>query len=211
LLVTVAWALMSLVLFERRAPIDTYPALITAMACALAVMVFVRAVGAPTRARQLWLRCGDSRTAVFRTVENSIWWDVTTLSVVSWLAVTALAYTRGLDVGFAEAFTLLLGCAIGALAPLYFGLILPTLTAGWQRIPAAVLATIAFVAGPIWWIDALRSAENNWEAPQWKWLLVLTGITVALRTMALWRWKTIDWTRLNATVRLVRDAQRRRA
>jgi hypothetical protein len=208
LLLISGWAVANHLAIGSLIPVDSYAVVMSLMACGLSVVAFAQSLGTAGRARILWLRCADSRAALFRMCEKALLSNVAALSVVAWLLVTSFALLRGNDIGVAEALTALVGCVAGTLAPIWFALILPTLTRARLRIPTAVLAAVAIAIAPVLWVKKLLEvATGGWESADMPTLVVLVACCVALRVIAVWRWSSIDWALLRP---LARDHELRR-
>jgi hypothetical protein len=195
LIVTTICAVVSPLTGGIGATFDSYSVFTTFVACAGASLMLGQSWETPARARPLWLLSGASRTGIFRLAEKTLVANLAVLSIVSWLVVSGLALLRGLHPGTAEALLTLAGFVAGALIAIYFGLILPTLTAWWQRIPIGTLAGLAVVFTPALWIQrVIVDATDGRDFTHTALLVALVAACVLLRAIAVFRWKSIDWT-----------------
>jgi hypothetical protein len=195
LIVTTLCAVIYQFILGDRASFDNYPLIATLVACTGAALMLGQSWETPARARLLWLLSGASRTGIFRLAERTLIANLAVLSLVSWLVVSGLALVRGLHLGAAEALFTLAGFVPGALIAIYFGLILPTLTRWWQRIPIGTLAGLAVVFTPALWIRrVIVDATDSRDFTHTALLVALVAACVLLRAIAVFRWKEIDWT-----------------
>ncbi|HLA73378.1 MAG TPA: hypothetical protein VK624_17850 [Steroidobacteraceae bacterium] len=195
--VTTVGALFCHVVIGFPKPIYSYAVTLSVTACFVAGLMLAQSAGMPARARHLWLRSGGARADIFRIVEKSLLANLAVLSGFSWLVMSSLTLARGLSFSGPEALLSLAGVGAGALASIYFGLLLPTLGSAWLRIPASVLATLSFVLPPPLWIRRVAAdAVNGADFTSWPLALGLIATCWAVRALALNRWKTIDWTRV---------------
>ena len=193
-LVSIGWALFVHLLFGYRFPVDTYRVVIGPNSEILAMTGFFMAYGMAARMRALWLRCGDSRAALFRMAERCLLLNLVALSLVTWSAVTGLALLRDLPIGRSAALAALLSYAACTLAPLYLGLWLVTMHRWWQRILAAIFGVALIGTSPSLWRMAL-GGDLPFAPNRAKVLIALLAMCLVLRAMASWRWRTIDWAR----------------
>ena len=193
----IIWALICHVVIGHAIPVDSYAISVSVAACFISGLMLIQSVGIPARARPLWLRMGGSRADIFRIVEKSLLANLAVLGGLSWLVMSCLALARGLGFNGLEALLTLAGLGVGALASIYFGLLLPTLGSAWLRIPATVLAVLTLIFPPLLWIRGV-AADVLDGGPFTSWTLATTLVFTcwALRALALNRWKTIDWTRV---------------
>jgi hypothetical protein len=194
LVVTIGCAVINHLFLGRGAPYDNYPLFATMVACTAAGLMLGQSLGTPARARLLWLLSGASRTGIFRLAENTLIANLLVLSLVSGLVVGGLALLRGVQVTGAEALLTLAGSMLGALIPIYLGLILPTLTRAWQRIPLGTLAGLSVVLSPMLWLhQAIAGATDDADFSRVQLLVALIAACWLLRAFAISRWKSIDW------------------
>lgn len=195
--VTLTWAVVIYFIAGLQRPGDSIVDATTLIACAAAALMLGQSWVTPARARPLWLLSGASRAGIFKLAEKMLIVNLILLGVIAWLAASGLAWLHDIPVGGGETLLTLAGLLAGGLAPIYFGLLLPTLNHAWQRIPVATLAAITVVLGPAIWIglvipDAVDGAEFTHSALA----LVLVVSCLLLRAIAIQRWKSIDWTRV---------------
>lgn len=147
-------------------------------------------------ARSLWLRWGDSRAQIFRLVERAVAIDALLLGGLAWLTVTLFAMQRGLAPTPGFALKTFAGCVVVCFVPAYLGLIWSTLHDWRQRMVA--IAAIAVTLGYLWsqWLFTL--GIRNWHSFSLdsNRLVMLLLVVVAVRAVAAWRWRTIDWIHL---------------
>ena len=193
----IVWALICHVVIGHATPVDSYAISLSVAACFISGLMLIQSIGIPARARPLWLRSGGSRADIFRIVEKSLLANLAVLSGLSWLVMSCLALARGLGFNGLEALLTLAGLGAGALASIYFGLLLPTLGSAWLRIPATVLAVLTLIFQPLLWIRRVAAdVLDGGQFTNWTLAAGLVAICWALRALALHRWKTIDWTRV---------------
>ncbi|HEV7608092.1 MAG TPA: hypothetical protein VGO61_12180 [Steroidobacteraceae bacterium] len=155
------------------------------------VVVVSEHVGAA--ARTLWLRWGDSRRELFRLAERMLFLDATILCTIAWGTVTLFAWLRGIPIDAPGALKMLAAHISAAVAAIYLALAFSTFHAWWQKVICAVLGVGAVTLLSFRWLDAFGESSKAIGRVEPELLLVLFLILLALRTLASWRWKGIDW------------------
>ena len=154
----------------------------------LVLMVFGAMAGAVTsraasRSRGFWLRIGLTREQIVRRVEQSFW----RYNARSLVVLLAVYIGLGVFAGFAPAqivhgvILLVLGCA----ACTYLGLMI-TRELGWFETGLCILTEFALVIAAFATMQQAFLVTVQLE-------LLLVGLVIAYRILALSRWTALDW------------------
>jgi hypothetical protein len=152
---------------------------------------------APSRSRALWLRGSWTRSSLFATIEGSAWRHNGFVLVVLVAMLLAIGgYAKMPMAAMAVGIPLLI---IGTVLSTYLGLML---TRG-VRWPEATLGIAVMLSLMAIALATGKQALDSWLLAGL--LLVMAGIAIVLRQVALSRWARIDWSQCRSeTQALVR-------
>lgn len=199
-LIVVGWAAFQHWVLGGRIPDDRafyYPAVLSVTL--FLVVLLSQDVGAG--ARTLWLRWGDSRGELFGLAERTLFRDAAILCTIAWGTVTLLAMLEGPPVDATGALKMLAAHFGAAVAPIYLALAFPTFNVGWQRLVCAAACAGAVTLLSFRWLDALGYGRQGIGRIDVELLLILFLIVLTLRSLASWRWRTVDWAYFRKTRR----------
>jgi hypothetical protein len=190
-LILTIWTVNQHEVVEGRS-IDSYRTVFGSASWMLGVMTMAVAQRYLAPARWLWLRWGSSRRDIFTLVERNVILDAIVLGTFVCVASVFLAVLRGLPLHLVTA-RLLVFCWAIALASAYLGLMWSTCYTWWER--AITIAPIAFllIYPTRYWLMALGFRGHAILPIDAARLALLVLGVLALRVVAAWRWKSVDW------------------